>query len=148
MTPLEERFWSKVACGKPGECWPWLGGTNNCGYGTFSVDGRTQRAHRFVYVLTWGDVPPGLCVCHCCDNPRCVNPHHLWLGTRYANMRDCAAKGRWSCGDRNALTKEQVVVLKRRLAAGSYTQAELARGLGVTRQAVSNIKNGRSWAHV
>lgn len=95
--PLLERFWGKVNVRGGDECWEWLAGTQNRErgeYGKFWVDGDTVPAHRFAYEISKGPIPEGLFVCHSCDNPKCVRPDHLWVGTNEDNMRDCIEKGR------------------------------------------------------
>lgn len=99
---VEERFWSKVD--KSGECWLWTAGTFPSGYGLFWSNGTNHPASRFAWELTNGLIPDGLLVCHNCpggDNPLCVNPSHLWLGTIRQNSEDMVAKGRSLAGDRN-----------------------------------------------
>lgn len=95
-----ERFWSRVDRQGPGECWPWLASRFKDGYGQFRL-GSHSRAHRISWTLTFGDIPPGLCVLHRCDNPACCNPAHLFLGTNLDNVADMIAKGRNATGDRN-----------------------------------------------
>ena len=93
--PLEARFWEKVDVRGPSECWPWLGAKNSRGYGTIRINGRTGRATHAACMLAYDrPVPSGFEVCHRCDNPSCVNPTHLWIGTKSDNMQDSIAKGR------------------------------------------------------
>lgn len=89
------RFWSRVdRSGGPSACWPFHGAPNSSGYRALSMDGRTLGAHVVAYVIAKGALAPGREVCHTCDNPPCCNPAHLFSGTRFTNMADCAAKRR------------------------------------------------------
>lgn len=105
--PLEERFWSKVAKTSTSDCWFWKASIDVNGYGQFGLmpgqlgTGPKQvmaKAHRVAWILTHGEIPPGMYLCHTCDMPRCVNPSHLFLGTQVENMRDCVQKNRHGCG--------------------------------------------------
>lgn len=97
---IAERFWPKVS--KSDGCWTWTAAINKrWGYGAFREGGKTLRAHRVAWALTNGPIPDGLFACHHCDNPSCVNPSHIFLGTCSDNAKDMAAKGRSTLGDRN-----------------------------------------------
>lgn len=89
---LADRFWAKVD--RSGECWTWTASAHSFGYGRFGIGRRVFTAHRVAWELVNGPVPGGLHVCHRCDNPPCVRPDHLFLGTAKENLRDMIAKGR------------------------------------------------------
>jgi hypothetical protein len=90
---LLDRLMSRVIFGLS-DCWHFCGSRNQGGYGRLTVDGRMQVVHRLSYELFVGRIPDGMFVCHRCDNPSCINPDHLWLGTRSENAIDCFRKGR------------------------------------------------------
>ena len=91
-----ERFWSKVKKGSPNECWEWTAAKNNKGYGKFKFEGKMRKAHRISWQLHYGPVQNELHVLHTCDNPSCVNPNHLWLGSNSDNHKDMTDKDRIS----------------------------------------------------
>ena len=109
MKTVEERFWAKVNKDGPipphrpelGKCWVWTASKYQNGYGQFSIGRKAIFAHRLSFEIAHGQIAPGWCVCHACDNKPCVNPGHLWLGSYADNMRDASAKGRMATGDRN-----------------------------------------------
>jgi hypothetical protein len=153
---IEERFWAKVDVGEADDCWPWLASTRAHGYGQFNINGRMPSAHRVAWELTRGEIPPGLNVCHACDNPACVNPDHLFLGTQRENIRDCIAKGRarrgsgikFRSGERNfaaKLTQAQVDEIRSVYATGTITQSDLARMYGTTPGNVHLIVHRINW---
>jgi len=91
------RFWNKVVIGASDKCWEWRASKNCHGYGRFKLEGRRHEArgaHVVAWILTYGQVPHGLCVLRKCDNPGCVNPNHLFLGTQKDNIHDMIKKGR------------------------------------------------------
>ncbi len=92
--PVEERFFRKVDKGDGLGCWVWKGSTNEDGYGSFYYRGKVGRAHRASYSMFVGEIPKGIQVLHDCDNPSCVRPDHLFLGTQLDNIKDACAKGR------------------------------------------------------
>lgn len=96
LIPIEDRFWSKV--NKTPTCWLWIGATCNFGYGKIGIGGRKNRKLKDSHRLSWeihnGIIPLGLCVLHKCDVPSCVNPAHLFLGTKKDNAADAVQKGR------------------------------------------------------
>lgn len=145
---VEQRFWSYVR--KADGCWIWTGRREVFGYGSMSVKRRNVKAHRYSYELHIGPIPPGVYVCHRCDNPPCVNPAHLFLGTQADNMADAAAKGRVEYGERHhtaRLTASGVVDARRRVAAGEMVK-DVARELGVTHSTLSNAIRRKTWRHV
>lgn len=97
------RFMSRVDKAKSG-CWEWLTAKTGGGYGTFSIKGISYPAHRVLYELFNGKIPDGLLVCHQCDNPGCVNPNHLWVGTQSDNVKDAYEKGRAYISDKTKAT--------------------------------------------
>lgn len=148
-----KKFWPRVAVGAPDSCWRWNGSALPRGYGRFYPSkGVGLYAHRFSWELANGrPVPAGLHVMHACDNPACVNPAHLSVGTRSDNMRDCVAKGRHArrstpgeAHPNHKLKAVQVIEMRQR-AAGGESRRTLALAYGVSKHLVSLIVNRRAW---
>lgn len=153
--PLANRFWSRVDMGLG--CWTWNGSIHKFGYGLIAGDprpgasGKTLLAHRVSWELHFGPIPNSrLFVCHRCDNPACVNPAHLFLGTQGENVRDCSAKGRISRGeDRHCAKLDEVTVaiIRQRHASGDGL-TKLSREYGVTKGSIWNVVRRKTWKHV
>jgi hypothetical protein len=145
-------FWRRVD--KSGECWLWTGEIGTGGYGRVRFRCRHRSTHRLAYELTHGPIPCGMFVLHNCpggDNPRCVNPAHLWLGTAAQNSADMVAKGRQAKGERQAhhrLTEEDVREIRALFAAGNGGPAVLGKRFGVSDTMIINILRGKAWKHV
>jgi hypothetical protein len=143
---------------KSGDCWIWTGTHDAHGYGVFRSGGVFHLAHRYSYELHYGHIDKGMSVCHHCDNPICVNPEHLFLGTQADNSYDMIAKGRNNISgllvDRRGenhlmakLTEEQVHEIRTLLATGEAHSA-IAKRYGVSRPTITAIKAGRIWSHI
>jgi hypothetical protein len=132
----------------PDECWEWQGGLDRGGYGCFNQSG-LKRAHRHAYWREHGDIPDGMVVCHRCDNRRCVNPAHLFIGTLQENNLDMLAKGRQRRGPTAICVTEDVVRdLRYRFDHCGMTQTALALETGLSQSQVHNIVRRRHWRHV
>lgn len=142
VSEMEEReadlakFFSRVQ--KTDTCWLWNGGKNRTGYGRFSYRGKNIAAHRFLIAK---DIPPGMFACHHCDNPPCVNPAHIFIGTAKDNSDDMRAKGR-QCYMDSKLSEEIVIEILKQRDVGAVT---LARKYDVSRITIWQIRNGKRW---
>lgn len=150
-TSLREKFLS-IGWRETSGCWIWSGRKFRLGYGSIYWDGRLLSTHRVSYLLNVGDIPEGIHVLHSCDNPPCVNPLHLRLGTHAENMRDKAERGRNAemKGERNPASKiTQDVADSIRSTwhqGGVKSKAQLARDFGVSEGIVHNVLSGRHWS--
>lgn len=146
-----DRFWSKVAM-MPSGCWEWVVPLHKRGYANFSIGPKMYWSHRVAYKLYYLEDPGHLNVLHRCDNTKCVNPFHLFLGTHDDNMADMVAKGRarsfrGSANGHAALTEDDVRVIRNRRANGHTMQA-LADEYKVTRQSIWLIVHRKQWKHI
>ena len=146
------RFWKFVdTSGGPDACWIWTG-TVVRRYGSFGISSsKRYRAHRYSWELAHGEIDDGMLVCHKCDNPLCVNPRHLFLGTQKDNMRDAMAKRRHASGERHGnarLTDEAVRAIRQLHSSGKHTYSALGRQFGVHETVIANIVKRLSWRHV
>jgi hypothetical protein len=144
MTEKQLRnFWKKVDVQGPDDCWPWLGCKNLKGYGNFRIGKLRYKAHRVAWELTYGPIPECLCCCHHCDNPACVNPKHLFLGTDQDNMDDMEVKGRAK------LTEEQVIEIRRLYALENHlSQDKLGILFGVSDVTICRVTSKKHWKHI
>lgn len=141
-----QRFMSKVTI-TPTGCWEWTGGaTNKDGYGVFSVKGRPVQAHRWIWEFHCGPIEEGKCVLHACDNPTCVFIGHLGSGTHKENMEQMRERNRWKRPPvQYVLSDADANKIRRMWRNGEgWSQADLARRYGVTRQTIGDIVHKRS----
>lgn|SRR5215471_6097935 len=124
------------------ECWNWDRYTDHNGYGVVTVGGVQKKVHRVMYELLVGKIPDGMCVCHHCDNPKCINPSHLFLGTPADNQKDAAIKNRKT----HKLSLEEVSEIRRLRLAG-VKQIPLAEMFGIGQGNVSRIINRKRRQH-
>jgi hypothetical protein len=157
---MRERY-NKFVPERPDDgCWLWVGNKNPQGYGYFSVENKGKRATHVALFLETGEWPPkGVDVCHRCDNPSCVRPDHLFIGTRRENMRDCVKKGRNANtihlipkeaqvrGSKHPRAKLNEEAVRRILSSGERAVV-LAERYGVRRNTINQIRAGKAWNHV
>lgn len=146
LEDLSEKFWRKVNKKSGKECWEWTASKFRRGYGQLSHGQKNLKAHRVSYVLHFGNIPDGKLVCHRCDNPSCVNPEHLFLGSQFDNVKDQIAKGRRHDvrGEKNGmakLTEKEVNKIRKEYKLGKVSQYFLAAKFGVSQGHISEIIN-------
>lgn len=147
---VECRFWHKVEKRGPDDCWLWSGTKPAFGHGQFVHGGKVVYAHRFAWEQVNGHVPDGQCILHRCDVPSCVNPAHLFLGTRVDNLSDMRVKMRGRNPPRHAGSRHPQAKLTetdvRDIRTSSLSALELAHRYGIARRTVYNILHRKSWA--
>ena len=150
---MATRFWEKVH--KTDSCWVWESAIfKQTGYGAFSINNKPYNAHRVSWELTNGIIPTGSYILHHCDNRRCVNPSHLFIGTQKQNIEDCRQKGRLGNKSRPGeingsarLTANDVAFIKLQLLHYQHGMSrKLARQFGISDTAIHSIKSGKTWA--
>lgn len=148
---MQPEFFATRCDASENGCLVWRGAKNSSGYGVFRKKGKNFYAHRAAWECRNGAIPEGRVVCHCCDNPACCNPEHMFIGSQRENLSDMVQKGRSAKGvghSQAKLTDEQVVKIRERFAAGGATHAEVARDFGISREAVGQIVRRQRWAHI
>lgn len=148
--PIKERFWEKVDIRGEDDCWNWMASKNKTGYGYFGIKGKNWKSNRAAWMLTNGDIPNGLSVCHHCDNPSCCNPVHLFLGTHTDNIRDGFNKNRYPKTHESRgvkLTSNQVIEI-RRLCEEGMRKRDIAQMYGVCRGTIGKISRRELWIHI
>lgn len=139
-----------------GNCWQWLGSGYNfpsLPYGRFKFKGKKYPSHRFSWITFKGIIPDGIFVLHKCDNPKCVNPKHLKLGTHQDNSDDKIRKGRDNppVGERAhscKLNPLKVIEIRKKYSSGDFTCQKLGKMFNVSRSAIQGIISGKTWRHV
>jgi len=146
---LQERF--ELYIKRTIDCWEWIGHRDPNGYGRLNVDGYPMLAHRLSYQLRWGGIPDGMAVLHKCDNPRCVNPEHLFLGTQSDNANDMYRKGRSRKRGMKGTDHHQAKLSEadvRAIRTSQEPDGKVGAQYGISRTAVNDIRKRRSWAHI
>lgn len=146
--PAEPRFWQNVTISDSACCWEWKGALRN-GYGVFSVNGKITYAHRYSYKLVYNQIKEGLCVLHKCNNRLCVNPSHLYIGTKQDNANDKVNSNRQIKGGQSKLSKlteQQVREIKE--YKGKLSLRKIANLYKVHHWTIGRILNNINWKHL
>ena len=151
---LRLRLQDKSKVNEATGCVEWVGCTNKDGYGSTTLFGRYIGTHRAAWLVAFSSIPDRMSVLHQCDNRRCMNINHLFLGTQNDNMKDCASKGRivvkprrGSASTSAKIVESDVVAIREGLLSGRSGYS-IAYEYGISEATVSNIKHGKRWAHV
>jgi hypothetical protein len=144
---FKERFMERIIHEPNTGCWLWSGRLNNDGYGSgFRMKTFRTTAHRASFLIFKHEIPEGICVCHKCDTPACVNPDHLFLGTRKENMQDSIKKRRFVFNmitSKGRLSKEEAKQLCSMYSTGNFTQAEVSKEFGISQTAAWRYINNK-----
>lgn len=164
LSTEESRFWRKVKRGDG--CWIWTGAKRGKKYGAIRFRGKSWSANRVAWILTNGEIPNGLFVCHHCDTPLCCRPDHLFLGTNQDNMDDMNAKGRGARGETHGfilhpekiprgekrgtskLTDNSVREIRNKFSAGGISKMDLAREYKVDHTTIRSVISRKNWKHI
>lgn len=149
-----QRFWDKV---NKKDCWEWTSSLRN-GYGAFKIDGKVQQTHRISWKIYNGEIPDGKYICHKCDNRKCVNPHHLFLGSPRDNVLDAISKNRMfdirRCrrlrGDEHQFSKlnyEKADDIRKLYLSNNWSQRKLAEKFNVHRSTIRAVLSRKTWNH-
>lgn len=158
----QQRFWLKVK--KTDSCWNWTAGLRYS-YGIFSIKNKSFVAHRLSWMWTFGKIPKGLIVCHTCDNGKCVNPKHLFLGTQQDNVADRVKKGRTARGDKSGarlypesyqgeknsaakLKESDILKIRKMYFEDTYSKSTLAKMFNIDYSTLRRIAKKETWKHI
>ena len=149
---FERYFWGNAQIASAEECWHWVGNIKKSGYGIAHIKKRRVLAHRVSYLLYYGTLPPNMYVCHRCDVPACVNPHHLFLGSPQENKDDCVRKNRqarqFGVENGRAIIDDEIASrIKASIRSGAPLRVISSRE-NVSIHIVKEISRGRSWKTV
>jgi len=150
-----KNFWKKVEIKDEDSCWIWKGKHCHNGYGQLKINRKDKMAHRVSWIIHFGEIPEGMIVCHHCDNPECVNPKHLFIGTYKDNIADCIRKGRNKTsilrGESNGSSKlkdSQIPIIRQKYSTGEYSLRKLGKEYGIGFEAIRRVIKHMSFKNI